>query len=591
MTHPVMTHGTRSEVVLHDPERGGWLSFSNPVKIIEVHLAGDLLPALRKIHEAVESGGCHAAGFLAYEAAPAFDPALTVVQPDTRFPLAWFGLFPEPAFHKDLQGFPAGGPEPLPRWTPSISHDRYNSVLDRLRQYIHAGDTYQVNFTWRLRTAFDGDARALFPPLVQAQGPHYSAFVQTGRFSLCSASPELFFRLEGETLSSRPMKGTIARGRTPEEDLRQSQALPQSAKNRAENVMIVDMIRNDLGRIAIPGSVHPARLFDVERYPTVWQMTSTVECRTHASFPDIMAALFPCASITGAPKPRTMAIIAELEDSPRRIYTGTIGYLAPGRKAQFNVAIRTILVDHESRTAEYGVGGGIVWDSVSRDEYEECLLKAAVLHPAPEFHLLETMLWSRPAGFFLLDRHLERLMRSAGYFGIPVNRETVLAELRAWEEGHAALPPESRMRVRLLVDQKGAARLESAPLMPRPAPLRVALAPVPVDPANRFLYHKTTLRNVYDSAKAACPGADDVLLWNPAGELTESTIANLVVELDGEKVTPPVECGLLPGTFREELLAQGVIRERVVQVKDLPRIRRIFLVNSVRQWEEAVLLK
>lgn len=586
-----MTNGTRSEVVLHDPERGGWLSFANPVKVIEVHHAKDLLPALDAIREAVESGGCHAAGFLAYEAAPAFDTALIVGQPDPGFPLAWFGLFPEPAFHTDLHGFPARGASPLPQWTPSISHDHYNSVLDRLRRYIHAGDTYQVNFTWRLRAPFDGDARAHFPPLVQAQGPHYSAFVQTGRFSLCSASPELFFRLEGETLSSRPMKGTIARGRTPVEDLRQSQALQESAKNRAENVMIVDMIRNDLGRIATPGSVRPARLFDVERYPTVWQMTSTVECRTHASFPEIMAALFPCASITGAPKPRTMAIIAELEDSPRKIYTGTIGYLAPGRKAQFNVAIRTILVDHASRTAEYGVGGGIVWDSVSRDEYEECLLKAAVLQPAPDFELLETMLWNRTEGFYLLDRHLDRLLRSAGYFGIPGKRDTLLATLRAWETGHAALPAEERLRVRLLVDQQGAARLESAPLIPRATPLRVALAPAPVDPANRFLYHKTTLRHVYDSAKSACPGADDVLLWNPAGGLTESTIANLVVELDGEKVTPPVECGLLPGTFREELLAQGVIRERVVHLKDLPRIRKMFLVNSVRQWEEAVLLK
>ncbi len=584
MTSPA----TRVEVILHDPSREAWLSFLDPLDLIEIHSLDDIPPALQAIRHAVDEQGLFAAGFLSYEAAPAFDPALQVRTADPNFPLAWFGLFRAPTVDRQMPPFPVTASPPAPQWHPSISHEEYHTAVARLHQYIHDGDTYQANFTWRLRADFKADPRTFFLPLVQAQGPHYSAFVQTGRFTLCSASPELFFRLDGENLSSRPMKGTLARGRTPEEDQARSQTLHHSAKNRAENVMIVDMIRNDLGRIAIPGSVEPVSLFDVERYPTVWQMTSTVRCHTRAAFPEILSALFPCASITGAPKPRTMSIIAELEDSPRRIYTGAIGYLAPGRQAQFNVAIRTVLLDSATGTAEYGVGGGIVWESVPGDEYEECLLKAAVLQPSPQFSLLETMRWTRAEGFFLLDRHLDRLMRSAGYFGFPVKRAAIARTIREWE---SSLRGDSALRVRLLVGPQGSATLESAPLPVVTGPLRVALAPQPVDPANRFLYHKTTCRDVYESARALCPGADDVLLWNRAEELTESTIANVVVEIDGERFTPPVTCGLLPGTFREKLLVQGVVRERVVRVEEMDRIEKIFLVNSVREWQEAILVR
>jgi para-aminobenzoate synthetase/4-amino-4-deoxychorismate lyase len=400
----------------------------------------------------------------------------------------------------------------------------------------------------------------------------------------------LFFRLEGDRLESRPMKGTEKRGLTPEDDRNQAKRLQDSEKNRAENIMIVDMIRNDMGRIAISGSVVPERLFEIERYPTVWQMVSTVTSQTRAALSDIFTALFPCASITGAPKPRTMDIIAREETTPRRIYTGTIGYLAPGRRAQFNIAIRTVLVDRPAGTAEYGVGGGIVWDSETGNEYEECWLKAKVLTDSPPvFDLLETLLWTPADGIFILARHLHRLAESAEYFDIPLSIPFLRSRLNVECSTFNVQFP---LRIRLRVARDGKITLESTPLDLRNAssPVRVRLAAKPVDPGDRFLYHKTTHRAVYEQAKAGVEDCDDVLLWNPAGELTESTIANIVVERNGELLTPPVRCGLLPGTYRAELLEQGNIREAILPVSELSPSDKIHLINSVRKWREAILI-
>jgi para-aminobenzoate synthetase/4-amino-4-deoxychorismate lyase len=285
-----------------------------------------------------------------------------------------------------------------------------------------------------------------------------------------------------------------------------------------------------------------------------------------------------------------MAIIAELETIPRRIYTGAIGFIGPGRQSCFNVAIRTALIDRDTRTAEYGVGGGIVWDSDSREEYEECWTKARVLTAEqPEFELLETLLWTPSEGFFLLDRHLDRLCASAGYFDIPVARADVEAALRNW----TATAPSGMQRVRLLATRSGAVAVQAQrfDVASDAPPVRLRLAPGPIDPGNRFLYHKTTHRRVYEEARAAVGDADDVLLWNPDGELTETSIANLAVELGGERITPPVQCGLLPGTFRAALLAEGAIHEGIVRRSDLPRCRKLWLINSVRKWRPAVLLE
>jgi para-aminobenzoate synthetase/4-amino-4-deoxychorismate lyase len=352
--------------------------------------------------------------------------------------------------------------------------------------------------------------------------------------------------------------------------------------------MIVDMIRNDMGRVADIGSVQVPSLFDVERYPTLWQMTSTVAATTDASLTDIMIALFPCASITGAPKPRTMRIIRQLETTPRRIYTGCIGFVTPDRKAQFNVAIRTVLIDKETGQAEYGVGGGIVWDSRTGDEYIECQVKARVLTANhADFSLLETMLWTPDEGYLLLPYHLRRLRDSAAYFGIPVEMEKIEEKLCDGSASYAREPH----RVRLLVAQDGRISCRAIPLSrsPSPHPVRLRLATTPVDSADPFLYHKTTHRRVYDAARAACPDCDDVLLWNERGEVTEACIANVVVQLDGELLTPPVQCGLLPGTFRAYLLDRGKVREEIITVETLEQCTRMYVVNSVRKWREALL--
>jgi para-aminobenzoate synthetase/4-amino-4-deoxychorismate lyase len=376
------------------------------------------------------------------------------------------------------------------------------------------------------------------------------------------------------------MKGTAARGLWSAQDQQRAAALRASEKDRAENVMIVDMVRNDLGRVAEMGSVSVPKLFTVEQYPTVWQMTSTVVARTGASLAQLFGATFPPASITGAPKCRTMEIIAELETSPRRVYTGAVGFVAPDGRTQFNVAIRTVLIDRVRGEAEYGVGGGIVWDSDCDREAEECRTKSRILgFSRPPFELLESLLWRPGRGYYLLRRHLWRLRESARYFGFPVD----LGQAREELDRLAAGLPAGRHKVRLLLSRQGTIRVEAAPVAANPAdPVAVALAREPVDPDDVFLYHKTTCRRVYEQAAKAHPGVADVILHNCRGEVTESTVANVVAEIDGRLCTPPVHCGLLPGTCREELLARGTIVERVITIEELLGSPAVYLVNSVR---------
>jgi para-aminobenzoate synthetase / 4-amino-4-deoxychorismate lyase len=572
------------EIVLHDAQQRRWLHFRQPEQIYQTAEQDEVLPLLETIETRVEAEEFWAAGFLAYEAAPAFDPALPVRAAAPRFPLLWFGLYPPP---EPVELEPASAPSQPPlAWEPTVTPQRYGAGIAVIKEAIAAGRTYQVNYTYRLRAPFAGDPWRTFLELVAAQEPGYGAYVDTGRLAICSASPELFVRREGEHVSSRPMKGTAARRPTWEEDCRQAEWLRRSEKNRAENVMIVDMIRNDLGRVARPGSVAVPELFTVERYPTVWQMTSTVTALTDVSQSQLLQAMFPCASITGAPKRSTMGIIAALETEPRRIYTGSIGYMAPGRRLQFNVAIRTMLVDRERGQAEYGVGGGIVWDSTAAAELEETAHKARVLAVRrPPFRLLETMRWQPDSGYFLLEDHLQRLQRSASYFGYAFREEAIRAVLAA----QAGAFPETMQRVRLLLDRSGNVMVEAQGYVPDGEPRRVCLAPEPIDPEDPFLYHKTTNRALYEAALAARPGCDDVLLWNEAGELTEATRANIVVELDGERVTPPVSSGLLPGVYRGWLLRGGRVREQVVRIADLDRCQAIWLVNALRGERRAVL--
>ncbi len=574
-----------NQIILHKADEGKWVRFAEPLQIVTASEPKEIVGALERVEQLVNNKGWHAAGFISYEAARAFDDALCTI-PELDFPLLWFALYSRAEDYvlpgPDYTGYSLG--EPI----PSMARSEYDHAIERIKSYIQSGETYQVNFTLRLRASFEGDPFQLFLAMVKAQSAGYSAWINTDRYAICSASPELFFRLSGDELLCKPMKGTVHRGRTLQEDKALAEWLHLSEKNRAENLMIVDMIRNDLGRVAESGSVQVPRLFEVERHPTLWQMTSTVTARCRKSFTEIMTALFPCASITGAPKVRTTQIIAELESLPRHIYTGCIGYLAPGRKAQFSVAIRTAVLDRRKAQIEYGSGGGIVWDSACKEEYKEALLKARVLtEQRPEFSLLETMLWTPEDSYFLLEYHLRRLSESAEYFGFAANIENIRAHLQAAVADFSREP----MRVRLLVDARGAIRIQSDLLQGSSPvrPLRLALARIPVHSSNVFLYHKTTWRKIYEEAKQTCPECEDVLLWNEREEVTESSIANLVFRMGEDLYTPPIDCGLLAGTYRAWLLENGRIRERVLKVADLRRCSAIYLINSVRKWQEAVL--
>jgi para-aminobenzoate synthetase/4-amino-4-deoxychorismate lyase len=575
---------TPNSAILYDAQHHRWLAFQHPIQVLTAHQIADVMPLLQTVQQQVEQG-FYAAGFVGYEAAPAFDPSFQV-NPHGNFPLAWFGLY-EPPEQVELPE--CSSPFPDLGWTPSISRQQYRDAIHRIKECIAQGVTYQVNFSFRLNAPFPHDSWDYFVHLMHAQAGLYGAFINLDDWTICCASPELFFQQNGKTLISRPMKGTAPRGLTYRGDRHLATNLYHSSKNQAENLMIVDMIRNDMGRIAEIGSVQVPRLFDVEQYPTLWQMTSPVTCTTSANLAELFQALFPCASITGAPKSSTMQIIATLEDTPRRIYTGAIGFVTPEHTAQFNVAIRTVLIDKTNQMAEYGVGGGIVWDSVEHDEYDECCTKAKILtQTRPSFELLESLLWTPEQHYFLLDLHLQRLQESANYFAFSVDLADVQKQLEAIAQN---LPP-NPYKIRLCVSKRGEIRVESHPLIQRDStqPLRVALARHPVDSSDVFLYHKTTHRVIYEKAKQTHPDVDDVLLWNERGELTESCIANLVVEWNGQWYTPPVECGLLAGTLRNWLLQQGKLQERVLHLDDLQNCTRFFLINSVRQIQNAIMV-
>jgi para-aminobenzoate synthetase/4-amino-4-deoxychorismate lyase len=568
--------------VLYDPKAGNWLRFSEPLEEIEVHDPDKVLPALEYIEQRVEKAGLFAAGFIGYEAAPAFDAALKT-HASGEFPLLSFNLFGK-AERIDLP-MPVGNAD-LPDWRSEENEAEFSRRVDSIRAAIARGETYQVNLTFPLTSEFSQDPWPFFLHLVHGQQAGGAGYLQTDRWVICSVSPELFFSRDGDQLRMRPMKGTAARGRTLAEDLCLAEELEKSAKNRAENIMILDMVRNDLGRLAAPGEVRVEAICSLEKYPTVWQLTSTVTARSKASLPEIFQALFPCASITGAPKIKTMQIITTTETRPRQLYTGAFGWIAPGRQAHFNVAIRTVLIDQLHKRATYGVGAGITWDSNCADEYQECLDKAAVLsRPSEDFALIETMRWVPGKGYFLLEEHLVRLLTSAEYFNIACCGAQVIDHLQTLAKSLPATP----QRIRLLLHQDGRLQTTCAKLEPTPlSPLKLCLARQPVDSRLTLLYHKTTQRRVYETCLAEAEEADDVVLWNERGEVTECCTANLVVLTSGKLITPALSSGLLPGTYRNFLLKRGILTEKILTADDLSNASHIFLINAVRKWRRAM---
>jgi para-aminobenzoate synthetase/4-amino-4-deoxychorismate lyase len=564
----------------------GWnASFRDPIEQRVVHALDEVIPLLRRA-EAAARDGLWVALALSYEAAPAFDRAFEV-NPASEFPLAWMGVF-EKSTPADCDSI-SDRPFLISDWEPQIGRREYRRAIDSIRNYIEAGDTYQVNFTFPLRGHVVGDPFSCFRAIAQSQGAAYSAYLNLGSHRILSFSPELFVERRGNKLMTGPMKGTLARGRWLEEDGDRAEQLRASVKDRAENVMIVDLMRSDLGKVAVTGSVEVPDLFAVERISRVLQMTSTVTAvqKPELGIIDLLRAVFPCGSVTGAPKARSMAIIKELEDHPRGVYTGAIGMLCPNGDAVFSVPIRTLAVNAKDGAATFGVGGAVTWDSTTDGEYEECCLKAKFLtDPWAEFELLETIALI-DGQYALLGRHLSRARDSAQYFGFRWNEAAISSALDEVCKSHQL----GRWRIRLIVGRDGIARIEATPL----GESRITLATVKfaaraIDDCDPLVFHKTTARSRYDTELERCQPCDDVIFWNARGEVTESTIANVVVYSDGKHWTPPRDSGLLAGTLRAELISRGELFERTITKEELARTESFSLINSVRGWTPAKLV-
>ncbi|MCW5722561.1 MAG: aminodeoxychorismate synthase component I [Devosia sp.] len=583
---------TAGSVLLHDnlsPDATSRL-FADPVEVLVAHDAQTARAALARLADA-GARGLWAAGYFAYEMGFLFEERLApLLPPRSDTPLLWFGLYraPQELSSGEVGALLAAAADGAAvDLAPAQSLAQYRRAFDRVAAYIAAGDIYQVNLTFKADFALAGHPLGLYRRLAQSQKSAYGAYIDAGDHHVLSRSPELFVSRSGAQLSARPMKGTLRRAPLAADDARDRAALAADTKNRAENLMIVDLLRNDLGRIAEIGSVKVTDLFTVETYSTLHTMTSGITARLAPGrgFAEVLENLFPCGSITGAPKLRAMQIIDEVEQGPRGLYTGSIGCLAPSGDFTFNVAIRTARLDRQGR-GEIGIGGGIVADSLADAEYREALLKLKFLSdPAPPVTLIETLKFAPEDGFVLLGRHIARLLASAAYFALPADgaelARALVAASAAWS---------GPMRVRLTLAQTGF-EITAVPLPPNPASFRFIVATQTLDSASVWLAHKTTNRGFYDQPRQEAHerlGVDEVVFLNERGELTEGSITNLFLEKSGRLLTPPLSSGLLPGTLRAELIDSGRAEEAVLTLADLAGAEAIFLGNSVRGLIRAV---
>lgn len=579
----------------HRPTGREYLAFEHPPTRWLLARTLDEVTAVVAAADTAARAGAWVVGMVAYEAAAAFDAALHTRPATEGFPLAAFAVFEEAPTDGLTDGptaEPNAGPDAQPRaavlaadgfhcgrWREERGRGDILADITALQDEIAAGRHYQTNLTMRLAAPFSGSGAALFHALHRSQPEGYGLYLDGGDWQLASVSPELFFDWRAGQLTTRPMKGTAPRHADPTRDAAAAAAMTTSPKERAENLMIVDLLRNDLARIAVTGSVRVPALFAVEALPSVWQMTSTVTCETRPDLTlvQVFAALFPCGSITGAPKVTAMQAIAEREVSPRGAYCGALGLIRPGGHATFNVGIRTVSIDRRQHQARCGIGSGITMDSEGAAEYAEWQAKRRfLLRATAHFSLLETLLL-RDGSYGLLERHLARLASSAAHFGILCVPARVQAALQAWANAH----PQGDWRVRLLVDRQGAIQVEGFPQEPTPPHIRVALAAAPVRSDDEFLRHKTTERSAY-TAQAVPEGCFDLLLWNERDELTEFTRGNVVVELDGRLLTPALEAGLLNGVLRQDMLDRGLITESVIRRTDLARATGLYFINGLR---------
>lgn len=553
--------------------------FTSPDDVLVFRTGDDVRDFFRRIDN-MQRRGFWLAGFFAYEFGYELERAVVNGRRKSAEPLAWLIACRKPRrIRREMQ--PKSGPQRMIiQSAPRLTFGRYADDIRRIQTYLRQGLTYQVNHTFPLDIRVAQNPWDVYRVLRRVQPTAYSAFLQTGYMHVLSFSPELFFRIDKRQITVRPMKGTADRGLTAEDDARRAVQLSGNEKARAENLMIVDLMRNDIGRIC--DRVRTTRLFRVERHPTLLQMTSTVEgsLSSDTTWLDVFRALFPSGSVTGAPKIRTMQIISELERTPRGVYTGAIGFISPDGRACFNVAIRTIQM--RGRTGRMGVGGGIVQDSQARDEYREALLKARFLQDAPgPAHLIETIRWERGRWRFL-PAHIRRLRGSARYFSFPLDMATLRRTLTAFARRKCRTT--DNLKVRISLGSDGRMRLSSERIRPTPTPVRVCLNPNRTDPDDVRIYHKTDGRALYDDAlaRARSAGCFDALFQNIRGEITEGAITNLFIRRRGRLYTPPLTSGVLPGILRGHLLQTGQATEKLMTWKDVLAADCVFVGNSVR---------
>lgn len=565
--------------------------FTEPIEIISCNSLDKVKPSLDTI-EKLTKKGYFAAGFVSYEAGYALEEALRG-KAGLNFPLLWFGIYKKPFIfnHRKIKFTDrfTNTDYSLNNLRLNISKEEYINAIKKIKLYIEEGQTYQVNYTLKLRFSFSGSVFDLYLNLRRNQTVSYSALIRFGKNHIISLSPELFFRKDGNRIQVKPMKGTAGRGRYLEEDIRNERLLHSCPKNRSENLMIVDLLRNDLGRVSKTKTVRVRRLFEVENYESILQMTSTIESRIKSgvSLYDLFRAIFPSGSVTGAPKIRTMQIIDELEKEPRRIYTGSIGFIEPKGKGEsvFNVAIRTLFVDKEQGVGEMGIGSGVVYDSEPEKEYEECKLKAEFLtRNIPDFQLIETILWEPGSEYFLLELHLVRLSESAVYFKFFYDEKAIIKLLHRESFN---FDKNRRYRVRLLLNKEGKATIASAAIEANNAKRPITYSDKRTSSSDIFLFHKTTNRNLYDEEYKRCKaqGFYDIIFQNEKGQITEGAISNIFIKKNNTYYTPPVDCGLLDGVYRKYLIRNRPfpVEEKILYPKDLRDADEIILTNAIRK--------
>lgn len=576
------------------------LLFTEPVEIISAMTADEVPQALARL-EAGTTSGLHAAGFFAYELGYVLEPKIRHLLPEGRnVPLLWFGLYrgPREMSEREVDHWLAthtkSGSYQFAAVTCAWDQAEYESRFSAVQDKIRAGDIYQINLTFKARFRLEGSPLTFYRDMRQRQRVAYAGIVDTGEVTVLSASPELFIEKHGRVISTRPMKGTAPRAGTPEADEDQRRVLASDIKQRAENLMIVDLMRNDLGRLAEVGSVSVTDLFTVETYRTLHQLTSGVKAtlRDDVGLEDLVRAIFPPGSVIGAPKIRAMELIRDYETEPRGVYCGAIGHIAPTGEALFNVVIRTPVIFRDGQ-GEMGIGSGVVYDSVGAKEYAECLLKMKFLTDPPKaFELIETLLYKPGEGYWLLDGHMKRLAASAAYFGYAYDEEDVRSALGRAVRGREG----ERLRVRLLLAEDGTVSV-TATEQPAQAPdavMRVAVSNTRLDSTNAFLFHKTTRRELYDlewQHYAETLAADEVVYLNERGEVAEGSRTNVFIERGGKLLTPPLASGLLPGVFRASLIESGKAEEAVLSLSDLADADVIYVGNSVRGLVKAELLE